>query len=186
MCVCVGRGRDSSPQALLSIHGADGADVSVDDATASARSLLDSDLLRQMHRMRHQDHKDEGLNLTRSVLAARASKVGPHTPHSCAGNHCGPDTPYSCGGSSHALHPRTHAPTHRRIQATAHPRTHPCIPSFVPEATQKCGIPHVHTSRPFQLPRERLKAAQVKRTRERVLQDVNPAHELVFHDPGPR
>ena len=74
--LCVGRGKDSSPQALLSVHSADGGDVSVDDAGAGARSLLDSDLLRQMHRMRHQDHKDEGLNLTRSVLAARASKVG--------------------------------------------------------------------------------------------------------------
>ena len=37
------------------------------------------DLLRQMHRMRHQDHKDEGLNLTRSMLAGRTSKINNRT-----------------------------------------------------------------------------------------------------------
>ena len=73
--------RDPEPQPLFSIRGIDD-DVSNDDATGFASRRLmatGGDLLKQMHRMRHRDHKDEGLNLTRSMLAGRISKMNNKT-----------------------------------------------------------------------------------------------------------
>ena len=67
-------------QELFSIRGLD--DEAGDVMSNDGRHLLaggTGDLLRQMHRMRHQDHKDEGLNLTRSMLAGRTSKINNRT-----------------------------------------------------------------------------------------------------------
>eukprot|EP00227_Mantoniella_beaufortii_P017289 CAMPEP_0197575390 /NCGR_PEP_ID=MMETSP1326-20131121/804_1 /TAXON_ID=1155430 /ORGANISM="Genus nov. species nov., Strain RCC2288" /LENGTH=615 /DNA_ID=CAMNT_0043138149 /DNA_START=55 /DNA_END=1902 /DNA_ORIENTATION=+ len=78
-------GVSSGARPIFSIGGTEGDEVSHVYASSSGsdahRQLLagSGDLLRQMHRMRHQDHKDEGLNMTRSVLAARTSKMNNRT-----------------------------------------------------------------------------------------------------------